>query len=68
MSRRAADERQFQIFFCVGFLLLLPMVAVNRCLPGAWSRRRLGAAGARTGLVAETSEEVRNILAFVFMA
>jgi hypothetical protein len=67
-ARRAADQRQFQIFFWVGFLLFLPVVAIRRLLPSSWHGPRFGALRHHTSVVEETTEEVRNVLAFVFMA
>ncbi|NJK88241.1 MAG: hypothetical protein HC923_01840 [Myxococcales bacterium] len=49
-------------------MLLLPMVAAGRLLPRSW-RRSWQLSGSRDGSIfVETSAEVHNVLAFVFMA
>jgi hypothetical protein len=66
-KRRVADERQYSVYYALGFALFLPFVMVARLLPGVRPPRQL-ASGDRESVLEQTRAEVHNVLAFVFMA
>ena len=63
------EARQFQVLMVLCFALFLPVVFMSRILKLQWHGRRLPAAPRqRESIISETKAEVKNALAFVFMA
>ncbi|MEM1025266.1 MAG: hypothetical protein AAGD10_02240 [Myxococcota bacterium] len=60
-TRRISEERQYRLYYALGFITALPVVALSRLVP-----RRRGTA--RSTVLEETHAHVHNVLAFVFMA
>lgn len=68
-KRRDADERQYAVYYAVGFILFLPYVVMTRLLPRSAQARMLSSVSSvRHSVLDQTRAEVRNVLAFVFMA
>lgn len=67
-KRRSSDERQYHVYYAVGFVLFLPFVVASRILPRPGYRTISSGAGDRLSVFEQTRDQVNNVLAFVFMA